>query len=145
MRTNLELVALEEFARQHSQEQLDILNELLQKQVKLGMQEEYEELIAADNAFHRQFFVAVGQRFSWEQMEQSSTHYYRVRLLHVRAKGAVERILFQHQELIHSVEQGKVQEARSLLRRHLFRLDEEEGALRERYPDYFLPQAVRLW
>ena len=66
MRKSLELAVIELFMQQKTFEQLQELNELVEKQIQASVAQKYEQLQEYDDAFHRIFFEKSGQGFSWD-------------------------------------------------------------------------------
>lgn len=136
MRRRLEQSVLETFVPQRSFEQLKQMSEMIEKQVEAGVNKQYAKLQAYDDDFHALMFEFVGESFSWEVLEQISTHYHRIRLLNLKVEGVPEQIILQHQAILRAIESGQPEAAQELLLIHLGELDQQLKGLIERYPAF---------
>jgi DNA-binding GntR family transcriptional regulator len=137
LRESLEMAVLDPFIKKSGPSHFTELEELLEKQNAAFVNNEYVNFVDYDDSLHRIFFEAAGQELSWEVLESMSGHYHRVRLLTIRLKGIARDIIDQHRELIAALRKKDSPNARTLLRKHLHKLDTEEKTLRREFQDYF--------
>jgi DNA-binding GntR family transcriptional regulator len=137
LRESLETAVLIPFMKNSGPSHFARLEELLERQRAALDNKEYVNFVDHDDGLHRIFFEAAGQELSWEVLESMSGHYHRVRLLTIRLKGIAKDIIDQHRELIAALREKNPPLARTLLCKHLHKLDTEEKNLRREFQDYF--------
>lgn len=138
LRMNLEQAAIRLFVRHMEPEHLHRLHSLIEKQLLSSVHANYEELHQYDNEFHSVFFVGANQPLVWNLINQSSTHYQRIRLLSLRHQTISGDIVFQHQEILRALENRQLDTLLAIHQEHLSKLDGEERIFREKNPEYFL-------
>lgn len=141
IRMCLERAALAEFIQNSGGDCFPKLHVLIDKQMAASVDGKPEELLLYDDAFHQLIFEGAGQPLAWELLAQSSTHYWRIRLLSLKHRDISENIVEQHQEILAALESGQHERAMEMELRHLQKLDWEEADVRKRHPDYFVQES----
>ena len=98
-----------------------------------------EEFIASDQAFHRLMYEAAGVPDLWPLVRRLSGHLDRLRRLHLPAKGKALSIVRDHTAIVDAIEAGDADAAAAALRAHLSGTLSEAERIRERHPDFVLP------
>ena len=78
MRACVEERVLEEFLECYSNEHINTLNNILERQKKTQKDKDIRNFIRADDDFHSVFFQATNHPFSLENVLNMSSHYYRI-------------------------------------------------------------------
>lgn len=137
LRYTLEKEILEDLHRNIRAEDYKELYEIVEKQEKAigsGNRIQYIEL---DNDFHHKQYKISGHPLYLDIVMTFNSHYERLRNLTTWDVGNVRNSICQHRELLRCLERGALGQVKEVLKNHLCKLDEEEGALLSTYPDYF--------
>lgn len=143
LRMHLEPSVIRLFMQKMEPSHLQKLHSLIEKQLTASVNNQFEELHQYDNEFHRIFYDGAGQPLLWEFMNQSSTHYQRIRLLSLRYGNISRNIVLQHQFLLRALESGQEDMIFDIQHQHLSKLDVEEEILRKENPGFFLEQTPK--
>lgn len=143
MRKSLETPALRICMERKDETVFREMERSIAVQRELCGNQQYDELLACDDEFHRLLFQGAGQDLSWEVLSQMNTHYSRMRLLSLKNKDIMGNVVCQHEALLKAIRDGQLEAAEELLDRHIRKLDKEEGLLRETYPDFFVDQSKK--
>lgn len=92
-----------------------------------------------DQAFHRQLYVAAQAEDLWRLMRGNSGNMDRLRRLHLPLNNKAASILKDHTEIVDAIERGDSIAAEAAVRKHLSGTLSQLNALREQYPDYWMP------
>ena len=139
LRQSLEIAVQEHFLRNSKREHINELENLLDLQAEALKKNSPADFIRYDDAFHRTFFDGAGQPLCWEIVSSMSGHYYRVRMLIVRISGIADEKVLHHRNIFEALKNHDLEKTRKLLFSHLS-LETEEDLLREKFPDFFVPQ-----
>jgi len=90
----------------------------------------------ADQAFHRSMYEAVGMQSLWLLGQRHSGHLDRLRRLHLPEAGKAERILDDHQRLLHAIAAQDAPLAQQVLREHLGGTLSQVEEICRRWPGY---------
>ena len=102
--------------------------------------EDYEAFAAADRAFHQLFFEAAGVPDLFHMVRRQSGHIDRLRRLNLPLPGKMEAVIRDHAALADAVARRDPDGAAAILRRHLSGTLSIVDQIRERHPDYLLPE-----
>ena len=97
---------------------------------------QYQEFMAADQAFHRDMHAAAGVAALWDMEQRYSGHVDRLRRLHLPEAGKAERIMDDHQRVLDAIAAGDAARAQQALREHLSGTLSQVAEICKRYPDY---------
>ena len=97
---------------------------------------QYQEFMAADQAFHRDMHAAAGVTALWDMEQRYSGHVDRLRRLHLPEAGKAERIMDDHQRVLDAIAAGDAPRAQQALREHLSGTLSQVAEICKRYPDY---------
>jgi DNA-binding GntR family transcriptional regulator len=100
---------------------------------------DYEAFAAADRAFHQLFYEAAGVPDLFHLVRRHSGHIDRLRRLNLPLPGKVEAVIRDHEALAAAVARRDTEEAAATLRRHLSGTLSIVEQIRERHPNYLLP------
>ncbi len=95
-----------------------------------------------DNVFHRLLFSISGHETIWDIIEGIKIHYLRFRYLDMSQPHALENIYKEHMEILNLIKQSDKSGLEKLLKLHHFLSLEEQRALMEKYPEYFINQKI---
>jgi DNA-binding GntR family transcriptional regulator len=140
LRASLENAVVELFLRNCGSGDYKNLEGLIAKQTAAIKAKSYTEFLDHDNSFHQVFFEAGGQILSWEVLDRMSGHYHRARLLSTWMHNVGDELVKQHQKLYSALKKKDLQMAREILCTHIYKLEEEEKILRDKFPGYFTPR-----
>ena len=142
LRQSLEIAVQEYFLKNSKPEHISELENLLDLQAEAVKNNSPAEFIRCDDAFHRTFFDGAGQPLCWEIVSSMSGHYYRVRMLIVRISGIADEKVLHHRNILDALKSRDLEKTRKLLYSHLS-LETEEDLLREKFPDFFVPEDLK--
>ncbi len=108
-----------------------------QKQMLAEGYSDVFDFFAIDNEFHRMLFVLSGQELSAQVIDDTNTHYTRVRLVTLANTEIARVSIMEHEMILSEIESNLGELARGHIRYHLHRLEHEIDAFVEKYPDYF--------
>ncbi len=137
LRLNMEQAVLKVFMEKLEPCHLHQLHSLIEKQLIASINGDHDLLHQYDNEFHRVFFDGANQIFSWDLINQSSTHYQRIRLLSLREQSIPGNNVLQHQEILRALETRRLDILLKIHKEHLTKLNLEEDLLRKKNPEYF--------
>ncbi|MBQ9444121.1 MAG: GntR family transcriptional regulator [Lachnospiraceae bacterium] len=95
------------------------------------------EYLRCDNEFHSMTYYIAGQSLAAELISNTMTHYNRIRLLIDLDSYYKDRTVTTHEQLIRYVEEGKKEEYRELLGKHLGYITQDIDDMRGQNPDLF--------
>jgi DNA-binding GntR family transcriptional regulator len=113
------------------------LNGIIARQQQFAKAGDFEQFMAADNAFHAQLYAATGKQDIWTLVRSRSGHIDRLRRLHLPSPGKAQDIVRHHRLIARSIGTGEPDEAQRHLRAHLSGTLSEFARIRARYPEYF--------
>ena len=137
LRRSIELELVRTLALKPDATLIEKLRSLIRRQTAFAGLGEYEAFSAADQAFHRTMYEALGMSELWHLVRRQSGHIDRLRRLHLPKAGKMHEVLAAHIAIVAAIEAGKPQEARDTLRDHLSRSLDFVDSLRNSHPDYF--------
>lgn len=113
------------------------LRSLIRQKETLAELEEYEAFNAADQAFHRTLYDAMGVGDLHDLIKRQGAHIDRLRRLNLPVAGKMAAIITEHSAIADAIAAGKPKEAQEAMRFHLSRSLQFVDTLKERYPQYF--------
>jgi DNA-binding GntR family transcriptional regulator len=100
---------------------------------------DYEAFAAADRAFHQLFYEVAGVPDLFHLVRRHSGHIDRLRRLNLPLPGKMEAVIRDHDSLAAAIARRDPEGAAAALRRHLSGTLSIVDQIRERHPDYLLP------
>lgn len=97
----------------------------------------------SDEAFHQLIATHAGFPGIWADISTAKLHMDRFRFLSFPRVDNMSIVLDQHRAIVDAIEHGGPGDAEAALKRHLRRILEVVGAVRQRFPDYFDPAEPR--
>jgi DNA-binding GntR family transcriptional regulator len=143
LRESLETAVLDHFIRKASNIHFTELAGLLELQSEALEKRSFTDFINYDDRFHQIFFEAAEQNLSWELLISMSGHYHRVRMLTIRLLGIADERVKQHSNILQALKKKDLGKSQKALYEHLHNLNAEEDLLRDKFPDYFVPEKGR--
>jgi DNA-binding GntR family transcriptional regulator len=141
LRLAIELEAVRRVAAEHGESFIAAIRAAIAEQ-RRAAPSDYQAFDAADRAFHRHFYEAAGIPDLWELVRRRSGHIDRLRRLNLPLPGKMQAVIDDHDSLAAAVERHDPEGAAAALRRHLSGTLAIIEQIRERHPDYLLPEPV---
>jgi len=137
----LEMSMVEQVCRTALPEDLNQLNKNVRLQALCLENGDMARLMQLDNAFHKTLFDIAKKPMAYQLMQSAQIHFDRVRMM---ALGTVKdtKIVTDHQAILDALMNRDVKAAQTMMEQHLSRYQIDEQALRERYPNYFVPKGM---
>ena len=100
---------------------------------------DFPKLMQLDNAFHKSLFDIAKKPMAYQLMQAAQIHFDRVRMMSL---GTVKdtKIVNDHQAILDALIMRDVKTAQAQMEQHLSRYQIDEQALRQKYPEYFVPK-----
>ena len=137
LRRTLETAVVGLACAQASPAQLEALRENVSQQEACLSAGRKENLLALDDAFHRELFLIAGKEQTYRLMTGLTTHFDRVRGMSIQSVDDLE-IVDDHRAICEAVARGDEEAARRVMETHLSRYRVDREALMKRYPaSYF--------
>lgn len=114
--------------------------ELVAAQRTAAAGNDLERFMALDDAFHRSFAVATDRGHAWTVVETQKAQMDRVRYLSLPGATPVDRLIDQHEAILHAVERGDAPAAEAAMREHLGEVLAVLDPLNQLHPDLFEPE-----
>lgn len=108
----------------------------ISRQQEFAKTGDFARFSAADEDFHRQFFVAADKAKLWDLVKSRSGHIDRLRRLHLPTPGKAQDVVRLHRLIARAVAAGDPEDAQAQLRRHLSGTLSYLDAIRAGFPDY---------
>lgn len=96
-----------------------------------------ERFHALDQAFHEEICVLAGHPMAVQTIRESKSMIDRLCTLSFARDGETATLLDDHRKIAKALANGATQDARTLLRQHLSRLDKTVEQTQRAHPDYF--------
>lgn len=139
LRESLEKSVLEVFMESHSENALNSLTELLDKQKEALENEDYYDFMYYDDLFHSVFYEETDNVLCNKIVSDQTVDYHRMRYLSVIMRGGVAALnTNQHLELYNYIKEKDIESAQKLLTLHLRKLFKELEIMQDNYPEYFV-------
>lgn len=140
LRLSLELEIVHLLAQSPDRLLVTTLENLVSQQTLALSHRDFTTFVQADQAFHRQMFVAAQAETLWQWMRRQSGQLDRLRRLHVPIKDKGAMILADHTSIVSAIAAGDAKAAQRHVRKHLSGTLAQLDAIRAEHPDYLLPQ-----
>ncbi|MCA0423012.1 MAG: GntR family transcriptional regulator [Proteobacteria bacterium] len=137
LRRSVELELVRSLALKQDMALNSQLKRLIQQQVAFADLNEFEAFAAADQAFHRTMYEALGIGALWHLVRQRGGHIDRLRRLHLPVDGKMHEIIAAHNRIADAIVAGNADSAQSAMREHLSHSLDFVDTLRVCYPQYF--------
>jgi DNA-binding GntR family transcriptional regulator len=137
IRTSLEAAVVDEFIRKCSELVADTMLELVTKQKKYLDKEHFREYYMKDNRFHELIFETAGEALAWRTIEDTSSHFNRMRLLHGKMNGVQQEALDQHEKMVIAARKRDSDAMRILVKEHSNNLLNQITIMSKLYPQFF--------
>jgi GntR family transcriptional regulator, rspAB operon transcriptional repressor len=136
IRTSLESAVVDKFIRRCSELVGDTMQELINKQKKYIDKEHFTEFYSKENRFHRLIFETAGQVLAWKTIENVTSHYSRIRMLHGKING-VSSIIDGHERMLAAVRKRDSEAMRKAVMEYSNNLLEQVKNMAKQYPQFF--------
>lgn len=140
LRRAIEAEAVRKLARERPDDLLPRLKQLLEEQRRLAAARDQKAFEQADRAFHQSLYEAAGVPDLWDIVRRQSGQIDRLRLLHLPLPGKMDQILRDHRLIVKAIESDDAEGAADALNKHLSGTLSIIPKIRERHPDYLLPE-----
>lgn len=140
LRLSLELEIVHLLAQAPSRSLVSTLENLVSQQTLALAHRDFATFLQADQAFHRQMFVAAQAETLWNWMRRQSGQLDRLRRLHLPIKDKAANALADHADIVASIAEGDPKSAQRNVRKHLSGTLAQLDTIRAEHPDYLLPQ-----
>lgn len=137
VRETLEAAIIRQACEQLSAEQVLQLQNLISLQELSVKEKNFERMFYLDEDFHKSIAIGCGKIRTWVLIQQSSTHYNRIRFLRLTSKDDWDIIISQHQEIVDSIRENNPDKAEKVMRGHLNRMVIEKDEIKVKHPTYF--------
>ena len=138
LRNCLEEKTLLLFLKEHTKNDIDRLNSIIDMQEKIYEENtNFREFLKWDEEFHKIFFIRTNKELCWQTIDTILGNYRRIRLLALCNKDIRKNVIAQHRQIIDYITKYKEQELVEIINKHLSRLTEEKKVLLVNYPDLF--------
>jgi DNA-binding GntR family transcriptional regulator len=137
LRTSLESAVVDEFIHKCSELVADTMQELINKQKKYMDKEHFREFYLKDNRFHQLIFETAGEELSWLTIEDISSHFNRIRLLHGKMLGVETLGIDRHEKMVAAARNRDVEAMRSVVLDHSNNLLDQVKSMTKQYPHFF--------
>ena len=122
IRTTLESAVVDEFIRKCSELVADTLQELVNKQKRYLDKEHFMDFYLKDNRFHQLIFETADESLSWQTIEDTASHYNRIRLMHGKILGNDLVTIKEHERIVEAARKRDVDEMRAVVKEHSYHL-----------------------
>lgn len=137
LRRSVELELVRSLALKPDETLVEKLRSLIRQQTAFSDLGETAAFAAADQAFHRAMYEALGMGELWHLVRRQSGHIDRLRNLHLPKAGKMRDILRDHAAIVDAIAAGQPEAAQQSLREHLSHSLEFVDELRQSNPEYF--------
>lgn len=143
IRKTIEIAVIHEIIASIDENQIDVLDEILQKQKEIinlpYSIERSKKFFHNDNLFHKTIFSFAHKEGIWVQIHTHATTLNRVRIMsNLRQQTQVEKIYEQHCGLLECLRNHDFEGAKEILVDHIDGGFEGIAAVKEKYSDYFI-------
>lgn len=138
IRNSLESAVVDEFIHNCSPLVVDTMQELINKQKKYIEKDHFRDFYSKDNRLHQLIFEVAGEELAWQTIEEVSSHYNRIRLLHTKLDGVEPTILLEHEQMVAAARKLDVEAMRKVVTAHSNNLLEYVKNMPKQYPHFFI-------
>ncbi len=137
IRESLEIAVIDPFLKYCTKRDFEVLRDYIAEQRECCSKERAVQFVELDNKMHRYIFEVAGQGLAWNTLSNVSSHDGRIRVLTSENTDTMRGVVSQHEKLIQLLEQKEAQKAKQEVTCHVRKIQQEIGALEEKYPNYF--------
>lgn len=137
IRTTLESAVVDEFIRKCSELVADTLQELVNKQKRYLDKEHFMDFYLKDNRFHQLIFETADESLSWQTIEDTASHYNRIRLMHGKILGNDLVTIKEHERIVEAARKRDVDEMRAVVKEHSYHLLDQVKVMMKQFPQFF--------
>ncbi len=138
LRTSLENSALTRFTYDHSNEQIEKMEELILKQEQALLSQNFIKLLDYDNRFHEIVFLSIRKPDCWKLLTNYNSNEYRLRLLALLAlKETTQYVINSHESLLKFIKERNEKKVIECSNLHFSKMNEEIPKLLSIYPEIF--------
>ncbi len=134
----LEMSMVEQVCRSVKQDELNRLVKNVKLQEVCLKNQDLGKLMQLDNAFHKSLFDIARKPMVYQLMQTVQIHFDRVRMMSLEAVKDT-KIVQDHEAILNAILRRDAADAQAMMDRHLKRYQIDEKALRNKYPNYFVP------
>ncbi len=138
LRKSLEESALREFTVNHTEDDIQYMESIIEKQKTAHEKKDFVTFINLDDEFHKRIYTSIGKPRCWALMNNFASNEFRLRLLSCQyVENTTEEVVSGHKTLLDSIRKGDIQHTLDITHHHLSRISAEIPALLEKFPDIF--------
>lgn len=137
IRTSLESAVIEGFICKYSELVTDTMQELIKKQKQYMAREHFREFFGKDNRFHQLIFETAGEALAWSTIEEVTSHYNRVQLLHGKMVGVEPSCICNHEKIVEAAQKRDVSAMRAAMLEHSNYHLAQVNSMSKQYPQFF--------
>ncbi|NMA22181.1 MAG: GntR family transcriptional regulator [Spirochaetales bacterium] len=142
LRKSLEESAVKKLIYQGKEIHWNEMRQIIESQQEAQKTNDFVAFLAADDAFHRTIFEAIGMLRIWKIIEAQGGNYHRIRLLSFYEKNVISHIIDEHTNMVDALKNKRLEELLDLQNNHLSKLLQETEIIVARYPHYFTKQGA---
>jgi DNA-binding GntR family transcriptional regulator len=142
LRKSLEESAVKKLIYQGKEIHWNEMRQIIESQQEAQKTNDFVAFLAADDAFHRTIFEAIGMLRIWQIIEAQGGNYHRIRLLSFYEKNVISHIIDEHTNMVDALKNKRLEELLDLQNNHLSKLLQETEIIVARYPHYFTKQGA---
>ncbi len=120
-----------------SNEVLDELNELIERQKRCIESDDHDRFYLLDEAFHRTLSLGAGHNSAWQVTQEVKAQLDRVRYLSLPETTPLPKLIEQHAGILDAVAKQDVKATRGMMQAHMREILNSLPDLVERFPDMF--------
>jgi GntR family transcriptional regulator, rspAB operon transcriptional repressor len=139
LRLSLELEIVHMLAQAPSRQLVTSLENNVSQQALALSHRDFATFAQADQAFHRQMFVAAQAETLWHWMRRQSGQLDRLRQLHLPIKDKAANVIADHTDIVAAIAGGDPKAAQRSVRKHLSGTLTQLDTIRAEHPDWLLP------
>lgn len=136
VRTAVEIETVREACAKITQDQLDDLARLVDRQHEAADLDDRMRFHLLDDQFHRRICLIAGHTFAWKVVKESKSHLDRVRMLSLSFNQS--RAIGEHEAILDALKRRDAAAAGERMREHLSQLIGQIDRIRAEHLDYFV-------
>lgn len=139
VRESIETRIISDAAIKNDELAITKLETLLANQKLFSKTKQYENFFAADESFHKEFYIMTNHRQVWDWLQTINIQLNRFRMLRLKTMELPwNNLIKEHEQILNSVKNHDSHEASRLIANHLHLMLDEEAILLDSFPDYFI-------
>jgi len=142
IRESLECANMEQLTHCCKLEYMEQLETNIEKQEEAVAKSNFPALMDLDNEFHELTFYATGQILAWETILSTSNHYSRIRNITAQDNNIMKKVVLEHQEILQAIQDGSAKYAKTFMKNHLHKLEDQLSSIIKQNPDFFAQDEV---